>query len=362
MVNHTCQICNFNTERKSTYDAHLKSSKHLEKMNGNNISTSQTGSVLSAVTNDNNNTGNNTEQVEELKKQLLLKEMEIQRITNEFTFKLQMKEMEIQRITNEFNLKLQMKDMELKSKNEIIHIPQHKAPETQIENIVVKSIPQLEPFEENISEVTDELQTEIKKLKMPIKDCLKKYRADAPTIEICSKELLQDGTYNPYIINMDINGKIINLLSKEDINLDYIKDNNVVDNAIHIIKRFFNKFETAKLPFYCSDKRRNTLYIKTNDGWIRQKDENDTQFNNYLLQLAQDALYFVSKTENNTVMQFNNERVEFTEMYKTNYTDWQRNSCNRITALMLCEKDEKIKIVKDLKILLNKISRPFPEE
>ena len=41
-----------------------------------------------------------------------------------------------------------------------------------------------------------------------------------------------------------------------------------------IIEHFFTKIEKNQLPFFCADKNRNILYIKTENNWLKNTEEN----------------------------------------------------------------------------------------
>jgi hypothetical protein len=126
-------------------------------------------------------------------------------------------------------------------------------------------------------------------------------------------------------------------------------------------------------PFYCRDKRRNILYIKTNNGWIKQTDKNKQDFDKILLILAKEALGSVSKAVGNITILFRNRSDDsFKKIYDINYDDWWRNNRSEILNVLSLMPDDKhgaIKsdeeldnerlVVKMLKVQLAKMCQPI---
>ena len=87
-----CEICCFETTKKSTYTDHLTSKKHLNKSSGlTSVSSDASTTSLSTLSNCDTNSST-ASRIRELEHQLQLKDLEIQRIKNEYEMKLQHKD------------------------------------------------------------------------------------------------------------------------------------------------------------------------------------------------------------------------------------------------------------------------------
>lgn len=340
MPDFTCQCCNYRTERKSSYDNHLKSSKHLQKLN--NQTETQSVSSLNSLEYTTTTLVTDNSRILELEYQLKMKDAEIQNIINEYT------------------LKLQMKDLEIKHKDELITMLQNKP------QLVIQEMPK------QVIAETIEIPKETNKPKLPVKECLEKYLSNAPTIEKCRSNLYKD-EYNSYITEIDVQDKPMNILNVNRFKINDFESTGV-SNAISIIEKFFDKFDENMLPFYCSDKRRNILYIKTNDGWIKETKQNIEEFDKLLLVLAKEALGSVYYAVANTELVFNKNKKAFLEIYGKNEQDWCYNNKNEIlNVLTLIGNDDtrhgegeqtrenKRLVVKNLKIALSKMSKSFSD-
>lgn len=212
-----CQACQFTTNRKSTYNDHLTSKKHLKRLSDDSIS------VLSNITDistENTSISNElTNKVHEL--EMRLSEATLNFKTQEYEFKLQISELQNQ---------LKMKDMEL----------QFLKTQTNIANNVVQSVPTVSNFK-----------------KVSILDKLNK--RNAMTIEDF-KPYLMNPDYNPYIISID--GKLFpKSIYRDDYN-QYIYCDAICKTLL--------KIPINERPIYCSDVRRRQFYIKTdNNVWIK---------------------------------------------------------------------------------------------
>jgi len=350
MSKYCCLICKFETVRKNNYDTHLTSAKHLKKMN-NSCSESEVSSVVSVATkvnnyNDNNNNNNENARIVDLENQLKIKDMEIK-----------------------------MKDEIIKHKDEIINMLTNKSIIKMNENVmltvtekVVGTVKQEKQLEsENISELSDYN----KKRKMPIIECLAKYRDSAPTIEVCGLQLIKDTFYNKYIVEIDENEKPIEVINYDTINLksDDITDgitNNCFENAKKFITNFFNQFNKSNLPFYCSDKRRNVLYIKTEQGWIKNNEANMEKFNKYIHDFVVKIIRYAQKLLNNTSEVFDRHKSQFQKLYGLTYNDYKGHGVasyfqNHIIGLCYLIEDKE-KMLGKISILLSELSLDFPVE
>ena len=365
MVKHICKHCNFETERKSTYDLHVQSVKHIKKASSpTSTSDNQSISLIESTTNsqeENSESHNNN----------LIFELE---------YKLKMKDLEIQNIVNEYNLKLQMKELEIKHKDELITllkqgkindsptlsvvVPKQTVTEENIQLMVVENKRPQAVIEENISQITEDSN----KQSISIKKRLITNRSEAPTFEECDSKFFRNENFNKFVKLVGVGENEHKIIEEE-----FIKENHKespIDNLEVVLKSFFGgKYETAKLPFYCSDKKRHILYIKTKNGWIKQTDENLKEFDKHILNLARCAIYSVQQMFNNTLTLFKEHRKTFLNLYKINYQDWiyeiKPDFTNKYSLAGGSEnksgrfKDEDFdtKVIKYTKIFLSAISR-----
>lgn len=367
-----CEACSFKTEKKSTYDKHITTKSHLNKLNNletDSLSkTSCDSSVscetcvfsVSSVSPSSNmsleidNTSFTSSRIRELEHQLQLKELEIERIKNEYEIK-------------------------LKFKDEIIDILKQQN-QTIINQPIVKEIPK-----KNIDLIIQEkeIQDEPKKQivetkqeeKINIKEYLEKHRSKSPTIEECFKQYLYNSEYNTYLTCIeDIDGKEYNILEPSKIKYTEYKDRGI-DNAIEILTNFFKTFPKEQLPFYCSDKRRNILYLKTEKGWIKQTETNETDIDNLLLQLIKNALNSICKALYHITLIFKNKVKNFNNIYNLSFDDWKANNISEIYSVMTLvgndvsarvesdeERENKRLAIKNLKILLSNMSESIKAE
>ena len=337
---YSCEICNFQTEKKFNYDKHIKSKKHLNKINGDCCLSTTSSSINNFV--DNTSTAS---RIRELENQLKLKDLEMEN-------QLKLKEMQIEKMM-----------IELKYKDELISFLrqplQSQAPQNNIQFSVQEN--QIQP---------------ILTKKLSVMEYLNTKRINAPTIEECNK-MLFDSDYNNYLqtIHNDSDDKDYIILDKSKL-FHYEYKERGVDNAIEIISKFFNEMPNDEKPFYCRDKRRNILYIKTNNGWIKQTDKNKQDFDKILLILAKEALGSVSKAVGSITILFRNRSDDsFKKIYDINYKDWSSKNLSEILNVLSLMGDDKhgaIKsdeeldnerlVVKMLKVQLAKMCQPINNE
>ena len=89
---HSCEICNFQTEKKSTYTKHIQSKTHLNKVNGNDsnyCSSTTTSTASNTTTADNTCTAS---RIKELENQLKLKDLEMEKLIAEYELRLKHKD------------------------------------------------------------------------------------------------------------------------------------------------------------------------------------------------------------------------------------------------------------------------------
>jgi hypothetical protein len=347
---HCCEICSFQTEKKSTFTDHLTSKKHINKVNGI-ASTSSATASSSVITSESENTFT-ASKIRELENQIKILKLE-------YEFKLQAKDFE-----------LKQKEIELKHKDEIISILQQQtSPSTIAKNNICLAVE--EKNEINLVPSSDN-QNEMKDTKLPVKECLEKLFKDAPTIEMCHK-MLKNETHNCYIQEIETtnpNKLILNPTSS--FKATDFKQNGV-DNAVEIVTKFFQTFNNNELPFYCSDKRRHTLYIKTNNGWIKETKQNEDEFNKIILNLVKQALWSVQLSLHGTISNFEKHHKIFNELYGMNFENWLYNNKSEILDVLSLietssgehkstkENENKALVVKKLKVELAKMSKRIAE-
>lgn len=330
MPSYICQPCNFNTEKKSTYNDHLKSKKHLNKTN--NCCQSEcasTSSIISTITTIDETNSSTAARIRELEHQILL-------MKKEYELKLQHKDEIISILKEQINNKTSYNNIELK-------VEEKQIPEKQ--EILTPKIPTIEFLHEHLE--------------------------SAPTIEQCCK-MLKNDQFNDYIMEANMNDEPTIILHPKYITKSSFKEN-AVDNAIEIIINFFSTFETNKLPFYCSNKRKNILYLKTDNGWIKQTEKNTDEFNKLLLNFAKTALWSVQCCVSNCERKFKNKSAykKFHELYNIHYEDWVNDHKSELISCLcfrvgVCgkngdieskeSKEDKELVTKFLKIELSKLS------
>jgi hypothetical protein len=207
----SCKCCSYETSKKSSYDKHIQTSKHLKQIS------SDCTSVVSSITTDDNT------KLLELEYQLKLKDMEIKNIINEYT------------------LKLQMKDLELKQKDEIIAILQTTAT-TKQPNILPNIQPNvdlpnvdLQITEKDCASVaskssTTKITDKVLNVKLP----------NAFTIENCYKELLYNDEYNTYITTVNVEDKKCQFAKKHELKQMIIALNLILMSSIYCHHSFKN--------------------------------------------------------------------------------------------------------------------------
>lgn len=296
MVNYCCECCNYLTERKSNYDKHLKSDKHLKKLGScnnsiNYISLSNSSSVISTITEPEFN--DDTESI------LKIKDLE-----NE----LKLKEQEIQNLKDQ----LKMKDEQIKMKDEIINI------------LKQQPIPMQQPIQQPIQE------NKLIKSPKQIIENLTNSRKDALNIEEFIKNEIYNEKKNKYIKSIQFsfnrNNKWENLIYYNDYNkiayipntenglLPFTSFSNLVVNMFCSI---IEKTDKDLCPIYCSDKRRNTFYIKMKDGWEKISEDN---FNKVVNLIIQHITGLSDRISFNSKKLFNYYNKYYSEYYPNGFT------------------------------------------
>lgn len=337
-----CELCAFTTEKKSTYVNHLESNKHKNKLNGAASNpVSEASSEISSVTTTPDDSATAL-RIRELENQLKLKDLEIQNL-----------------IANHA-MELKMKDLEIQHKQELISVLQNSSSRNNNNNNNETN---------NIKMVISEKAPTENKRASPIKQCPQLFRADAENFDACFKSMLTNTEFNDYIQETtNSKGEDVFTLTKNKL-CAYDYKSNGVDNAVELISKCFLKLKPNELPFYCVNKRKNTLFIKTNDEWMKETNENQDQFDKILLKSAKDALAAIQKYTFSTMITFKEHKTAFSREYGMNYDDWFKNHYQEImSALSLVgdnvstkvESDQEVEnkklVVKKLKIVLSNMS------
>ena len=293
----------------------------------------------------------------ETKYQLKLKDLEL-----ENTLKIKELEFENQKL----QLQLQMKDLEINLlKN--INVPVQQIVQQPVQQAVQQAVqqPVQQPIQQIVQQpvVHESKQTEEpviqffnnKKSKTSTIDNLNLNYLEALTIEE-SKDLFKDSDYNKCLYSCLVSGK--DGLEKTILDPNYIKSenftNSISQNAIDIIGNLFLKLEKNKLPFYCSDKNRNILYLKTQNGWIKST---ESEFDIELFSFIRKALLSVQLAVGNTADFFKIRKNKFKEMYNLEYEKWDsEHKCLLGNLYILSNSEDHRLALKKLKVLMSKMS------
>jgi hypothetical protein len=232
----------------------------------------------------------------------------------ELEHQLQLKDAEINRLRNEFEIKIQ--EIKIQHKDEIISMLK----QTHTQQTILKINER-----ENISEKQE-------KPKLTTKEYLDKYLNDASTFKNCY-EMFNDEKLDNYVVEFQNFKMIKYVLNKKYIHSSDFK-NNAIKNALDIITNYFKNFNENEMPFYCSDKRRNTLYIKTDNGWIKETPETQKEFDYHILKFIKRVLYSVRNALGGTKTNYEDHPTKFMDTYNINYFDWVKNNYNEIIGVL----------------------------
>lgn len=290
MPEYICECCRFTTAKKSTYNDHLKSKKHLNKING----CSSSNTVVSDITE--NEIITDTESV------LRIKDLE-----NE----LKLKEQEIE------NLKMQ-----LKMKDEMISILKQQP----IQQPIIQTIQQ--PTQQPTPQPT---QQHIIRLPKQIIENLNNTRPDALPINKFLEIERYNEDKNKYIKSIEFK------VRKENNLWYYNKPENItfVPNTetglwefssysnliVNMFCSIIEKTKTHLCPIYCSDKKRNTFYIKTTDGWEKMTEDK-----------MMDIVKLISRNMYNLSQQVSFNAKMLCQYYRNHYNTCYPNGCKSFDA------------------------------
>jgi len=232
MPEYRCECCNYVTNKKSTFDTHNVSKKHLEKFNGSDVKSEKSINMETIYSQKSNVSNDNylTLKIRELENALKLKDLELHSLKNE----------------NE-NLK-----QLLKSKDETIDILKQKSAEPQlvVSQKVVKPIP--------ISQRKENIVMKIAEPNNP----------EALNIELFLDNI-QKSNETYYTQKVEYFGHKVQLLKPRFIEC-FAED--FTEMAWKLVDTELNKLATNQRPFYLVNKRLHKFSIKSNGVWYSPND------------------------------------------------------------------------------------------
>jgi len=293
MPSYTCACCDFSTTKKSTYADHLKSQKHLKKVNA-----SSSCSVISNLTEPEEyaeveTVSTTTARITELENALRLKDLEISHLKEQ-----------------------------LKTKDDMITIlmkqPQQSAPAPAPVFVPAPvqqappEAPAVQPKRLAPKSVLENLQTT---------------RANALPLGEFLKQSLYDPTKNKYIKlvkETDLPSKIkfvkqsphaveVLLINTPDGLLPFTTYHAMIVNTLCGI---IDNTETHLCPIFCSDKQRNVFYVKlVNDGWKRIGNEELEAITKKIISFEIETCMFY-RARNNVIRLFNSSHDTYLKMFE----------------------------------------------
>lgn len=296
-----CQLCDYTTTRKSSYNNHLVSSKHKAKCSGDD------DSDCSSVSNNSQST------------ELKMKEMEL--IIKEMEQQMKIKELESQLYIQQLQTQMQY----------------------QINNTQLLKIQQLETSQSNPIQLSI---TEKKDKKKCILDMLN--NRNSMTIEHFQDQCLNDEELNPYIQSVQTNDGVFIFPKYISVN-DYSKY-----IPVDVICKTLRHIPIDERPIYCSDVRRRHFYIKTENGWLKPTDK---ETNTTIENLYWKAFKVIQGSFQKLLAQQSKYRKLIETLYKVNNTnDRAQTGINKIFLEMCITKDDRPSHFSKLKTKLSELT------
>jgi len=267
MVEYVCECCNYKTNKKSTFDTHNVSKKHLEKLGGSSkdavksVKSEKSINDETVCSSENSNTTNDsylTLKIRELENALKLKDLEIK-----------MKDEQIELLKNTIEI---LKSNQSKPNNE-----KEKEPESELfKRVVTKPIPISQ--RNNVAIKTEEIQEKLTP-KQIIKNATTNNN-DALDIEEFL-ELIKTSDQTHCTQNVEYFGLKYQLL--KPFYLQYIPE-----DFTELIWSVYNselmKLEEKQRPIYRINERLHKFCVKSNGVWYNPNDDNMEQKVNEILE------------------------------------------------------------------------------
>ena len=256
-------------------------------------------------------------------------------------------QIQAKKLQAEYQYQLKIKDLELQVKLQILELK------------LQKGISEFQPLPP-IPVIQQPIPVVEVKPKLTTKEYLQNNCKNALTFTECST-MINDAEYNKFITEINVEDIPKNIISKNYF-LDSFWSPNISKNVLDIIEYFFTKIEKNQLPFFCSDKNRNILYIKTEDKWLKNNEENINEFDNILLKFIHTAVYSVYKSIIITNNLFEKRQPQFRSIYEKNFADWKDRNLNELLlkfTLLSDDLEERALSLKKFKIFMSKTSKTF---
>jgi hypothetical protein len=216
-----CEICNYNTDRKSNYDSHLMSAKHKMATNGNEIkqkiSNEYTCDICNKVYMDRTGLWKHKTKSVCSKYNCILKEKEIEKNNNAEEI-IDLKEI----------MKYLMKE------------------NSEMKNMMMEVIKNGTHNNNSINTTTTNSHNKAFNLNFFLNETCK----DAMNI-----------------------GEFVDSLKLQLSDLEKVGENGYIEGISSIIVKNLKEMDITKRPVHCTDKKRETVYIKDDDKWEKDEDK-----------------------------------------------------------------------------------------
>lgn len=322
MVNYTCDCCFFLTNKKSTYNDHLTSKKHLNKINNISV-TSSNNSIISSITEPElQDDSSSLVKIRDLENELKLKELEINNL----------KEL-------------------LKVKDEMISFLKST---TTTQHVTVVQPPQ--PVKENITMTIEEKESkeDERPTKLTPKQVIEQLtltRKDAPTIDEFLKTGFLDEN-NKYFKTLTYKGGLVNKngepVESEKKLIYYDKNefcsafpdtekglfyfSSYTNLIVNMFCSLIERTEKTLSPLYCNDKQRRVFYVKLQEGWKRLSDD---EFNSLCSKIISRTEFMALNAISNTKTLFLYHNSIYRKFYANGFTNEDSFNDNYSVAYLI---------------------------